>query len=209
MLHAASLSFTLAATVTVLTKFLVLLPTFMLLPLAVWRRAARAFLPELVGGLIVLFTFFPYRAFEILWPWYSQALGHTVCSLTSLFVSHVVCSTGAIPTLAGPKLEVSIIFACSGIESICLFDLLFGTVVAVEWKRCDKRRTLIAYFVGLVVTLIANALRISLLVIFGNRGWAQWVMRHHIYAGRAFFSLFFFAFLPITYSWMLGGADAS
>lgn len=209
VLHAASLSFTLTSAAIALTKFLVLLPTFILLPPAIWRRVARAFLPELLACLIVLVTFFPYRIFEMLWPWYSQSMGRTVCSVTSSFISNLVCTSGTIPTLAGPKLEVSIIFACSGIESICLFDLLFGVVVALEWNRCNKGRTLIAYLLGLAVTLIANALRISLLVILGNRGWAEWVMRHHIYASRAFFPLVFFAFLSVTYDWMLGGAEAS
>lgn len=209
LLRGASLSYTLTATATALTKFLVLLPTFILFPLAIWRRVARAFRSELVACMIVLFTFFPYRIFETLWPWYSQILAHSVASIASWLVPNLVYRAGAIPMFAGPALKVSIVFACSGVESIRLFDLLFALVVAVEWRSLNKLKTLIAYLVGVVATLMANALRITLFVILGNRGSAHFVMRHHIYAGRVFFSVVFFGFLSLAYSWMFVGPERS
>ena len=67
----------------------------------------------------------------------------------------------------------------------------------------NKRRALIAYFAGLGVTLMANVLRISLLVIFGNRASTEWIMRQHVNAGWAVFTVAFLTFLTLTYNWML------
>jgi len=152
---------------------------------------------------VVFFTFFPHRIFETIWPWYSRLLGIAVWGVTRWFVPSLVCSAGTTPGFSGPQLEVSIIFACSGLDSLRLFQLLFALIAAVEWKHLNKRRALIAYFAGLGVTLMANVLRISLLVIFGNRGFTEWIMRQHVTAGWAVFTVAFLTFLTLTYNWML------
>jgi len=202
-LHSASLTYTASGGAMALMKFLVLVPTFVLLPAATWKRIIRRFRSELVASGVVFFTFFPHRIFETIWPWYSRLLGIAVCGVTRWFVPSLVCSAGTIPAFSGPKLEVSIIFACSGLDSLRLFQLLFALIAAVEWKHLNKRRVLIAYFAGLGVTLMANVLRISLLVILGNRGFTEWIMQQHVNAGWAVFTLEFLTFLTLTYNWML------
>jgi exosortase/archaeosortase family protein len=202
-LHTASLSYTLSSGLLALTKLLALLPTVVLLPLALWRRVAKALRPELLASLVVLLTFFPQRMFATFWPWYSQILGYAAYSVARLFVPNLVCVTGPVPALIGPRLDVSIILPCSGIDGVRLFDLLFGVIVAVEWKWLDKGRALLAYLVGIATVLMANAVRISLLVILGNRGLSKWVVRQHVNIGWAVFSLAFLAFLWIAYDWML------
>lgn len=201
-LHAASLNYTFSSGGIALLKFLVLVPTAVLLPLAVWRRATRAFRPEMLASLVVLLTFFPHRIFATVWPWYSQWLGHIVYDIARMSVPGLGYSGAPIPTLVGPELDVFLIFGCSGIESVRLFDFLFGLVVAVEWKWLNKSRALLAYFAGLATVLMANVLRISLLVILGNRGFAKWVTQQHIDAGWVFFAMVFLAFLWVTYNWM-------
>lgn len=202
-LHAASLTYTASGGATALLKFLILLPTILLLPPATWTGIIRTFRSELVASGVVFFTFFPHRIFETIWPWYSHVLGIAVCGVTRWFVPSLVCSAGITPSFSGPKLEVSIIFACSGLDSLRLFQLLFGLIVAIEWKRLKKGRALIAYFAGLAMTLIANLLRISLLVILGNRGFTEWIMRQHVNAGWAVFTVAFLMFLTVSYNWML------
>jgi exosortase/archaeosortase family protein len=203
VLQTASLSYTLSSGAMALAKFIVLLPTVVLLPLGLWRRVIRAFRPEVLAFLVVLLTFFPRRIFATLWPWYSQLLGRTVLGVAGLFVPNLFYKGAPIPTFVGPELDISIIFACSGIEGVSLFDSLFALVVAVEWKWLNKGRALIAYLVGFATVLTANALRISLLVILGNRGFADWVRRQHVEAGWVFFVVTFLAFLSVAYNWML------
>jgi len=202
-LHAASLTYTASGGATALIKVLILLPTVVLLPPATWTGIIRTFRSELVASGVVFFTFFPHRIFETIWPWYSHLLGIAVCGVTRWFVPSLVCSAGIIPSFSGPKLQVSIIFACSGLDSLRLFQVLFGLIVAIEWKRLRRGRALIAYFAGLAMTLIANLLRISLLVILGNRGFTEWIMQQHVNAGWAVFTLEFLTFLTLTYNWML------
>jgi len=202
-LHAASLTYTASGGATALIKLLILLPTVVLLPPATWTGIIRTFRSELVASGVVFFTFFPHRIFETIWPWYSHLLGIAVCGVTRWFVPSLVCSAGIIPSFSGPKLQVSIIFACSGLDSLRLFQVLFGLIVAIEWKRLRRGRALIAYFAGLAMTLIANLLRISLLVILGNRGFTEWIMQQHVNAGWAVFTLEFLTFLTLTYNWML------
>jgi exosortase/archaeosortase family protein len=185
------------------TKFLVLLPSLVLVSTSAWRQVGRRFLPELIASLLVLATFFPQRAFATAWPWYSQGLGKFVFVIARLFVSHLTYSAASFPTLIGPRLDVTIILACSGIDGIRLFDCLFGLVVLADWNRLNKWRALMSYFVGVGAILIANAMRIVLLVIVGNRISAHWVSRQHINAGWIFFVVVFLSFLSLTYRWML------
>jgi hypothetical protein len=49
----------------------------------------------------------------------------------------------------------------------------------------------------------ANVLRISLLVIFKNRASTEWIMRQHVNAGWAVFTVAFLTLLTLTYNWML------
>jgi exosortase/archaeosortase family protein len=107
------------------------------------------------------------------------------------------------PTLTGPHLDVTIILACSGINGIELFDYLFCAVAILDWNRLQKGRALAGYFLGLFAMLFGNALRITSLVVFGNRGFAELVAHYHIAAGWIFFSVVFLAYLSMTYAWML------
>ena len=188
-----------------LSKLLVLVPSLLLVPFSYWKVLLRAFRAESVAALLVLFTYFPGRAIESLWPWYGQALGHFVHLLSSVFVSGLGYVGNVNPTLTGPDLDVTIILGCSGINGIELFDYLFGAMAVLDWNRFHKGRLLAGYFLGLFAMLLGNALRISCLVVFGNRGFAQAVARYHISAGWIFFSIVFLIYLSLTYKWMLQG----
>jgi exosortase/archaeosortase family protein len=50
---------------------------------------------------------------------------------------------------------------------------------------------------------LGNALRISALVILGNRGFADVIARFHISAGWIFFSAVFVLYLSLTYRKLL------
>lgn len=190
-------------------KLLVLLPTLALFPPLAWRPLARKYAAELITAGIVLLTWNPSRLFETVWPSYSAYLGRFVYALGGLFVAGLGYVPGAIPTLIGPKLDVSILFACSGLNGVKLFQILFGVMLLVDWNRLKKMRALAAYFAGLVAMLVANALRIALLVVLGNRVSADLVVRFHIDAGWVFFTSTFLVFLVISYRWLLGSSPTA
>jgi exosortase/archaeosortase family protein len=203
-LQAASGAMTVEGTLFAAWKLIVLAPTVILFPLAAWKKIARIYFPEAIVGLVVLLTFFPSRALGTFWPWYGQALGRFVHTLARIFVPRLAYLANSNPTLSGPELDVNIVPECSGIDGLELFDYLFGLVVFLDWNRLRKGRALFAYFAGLMAMLLGNAIRITSLVVFGNRGFAESVSRFHIYAGWIFFSAVFLAYLSLTYGWMLG-----
>lgn len=180
-------------------KLCLLLPTLLLLPLPHWRAFVRAYASEGIAALVVLFTFFPGRILMALWPWYGQMLGRVVFVSAGLFVPELTIAGGLNPTVHGPDLDVNILFACSGISGVELFDYLFGFVVILDWNRLRKGRAFIAYFGGIAAILLSNALRISSMVILGNRGFADSVAHYHVSAGWIFFSIVFLICLFLTY----------
>jgi exosortase/archaeosortase family protein len=197
-----------AGWMTAALKLSVLLPTLLLLPLAQWRMLSRVYATEGIAALVVLFTFFPSRILGAIWPWYGQALGRLVFVFSSFFVHGLAYTSALMPALHGKDLDVTILLACSGISGIELFDYLFAFVVLMDWNRLRKGRTLLAYFAGIAVMFLSNALRISALVILGNRGFADAVVRFHLSAGWIFFSVVFLAYLCLTYRHLLTSTPA-
>ena len=194
---------TVFGTLLAVWKLGVLAPTILLLPLPSWKELLSPYRAEVAAALIVLFTYFPGRAIEALWPWYGQALGRMVYALSSIFVYGIGYTGSLNPTLTGPDLDVTIILACSGINGLELFDYLFGAMAILDWNRLQKQRALAGYFLGLFAMLLGNALRITSLVVFGNRGFSGMVAHYHIAAGWIFFSVVFLLYLSMTYRWML------
>jgi exosortase/archaeosortase family protein len=188
-----------AGWMTAALKLSVLLPTLLLLPWARWRILARVYAAEGIAAIVVLFTFFPGRILGAIWPWYGQALGRLVFVISGFFVHGLAYTSALTPTLHGKDLDVTILLACSGISGIELFDYLFAFVALLDWNRLRKGRTLIAYFAGIAVMFLSNALRIASLVVLGNRGFADTVVRFHLSAGWIFFSVMFLAYLSLTY----------
>jgi exosortase/archaeosortase family protein len=184
-------------------KYFVLLPTFVLFPVREWSRIRRAYAAELVVAGLVLFTWNPFRIMETLWPWYSALLGRAVHGLAGIFVPGLGYSPGPVPTLLGPHLDVSVIFACSGLVGIRLFQLLFGIILVTDWNRLNKRRALWGYFAGCAAMVFANALRIVFLVVFGNRVSTNMAVRYHVTAGWYYFALVFLLLLFTGYRWLL------
>jgi exosortase/archaeosortase family protein len=184
-------------------KLGVLLPTFILLPSATWKSVSRTFSAEAIASLVVLLTFFPRRILETIWPVYGQILARVVSLLAHPFVPSLTYVAARTPILQGPALNVTILEACSGLNGLELFDYLFAMVVLCDWNRLNKGRALVAYFAGTAAMILANALRIASLVVFGNRGFTDIVIRFHISAGWVFFSFAFLIFLTVTYRWML------
>jgi exosortase/archaeosortase family protein len=184
-------------------KLLVLGPTVVLIPSKHWQTLFGTYAAEFTAGTIALFTFIPTRIFQALWPWYGQLLGRFCFALAGLFVPSVTYTHALTPTLSGPDLDLTILPACSGLSGIELFDCLFLFMIILDWNRLRKGPTALAYFGGLGVMLFSNALRITSLFVFGNRGFADFVAHFHISAGWLFFSVVFVSYLACTYRFLL------
>lgn len=195
--HSAVVSLFLSA-----SKYLILLPTAVLLPPASWLDFGRVYRAEWVAAAIAL-TFYPYRIFTMAWPWYGQVLGHSVYLLSHPFVSSIHYAPTLNPTLQGPHLDLTIVFGCGGLQGIRLFQVLFMLVVIVDWGALNRRRAVAAYFGGLLAMLMTNVLRIALLFVLGNTGLQNRVIEYHLTAGWVLFTLAFIAYLFTVYRWLL------
>ena len=184
-------------------KVLVFLPTAVLLTRQTRQSLFRQFGPELVASAIALLTYFPFRLFLATWPFYSTLLAHSVQFLAGLFVTGLGYTPGPSPTITGPLLDVHILFACSGLDGMRLFQILFFLVLVCDWDRMRRWRTLAGYATGLAAMLLANAMRIAAMVVIGNRISADLVMRYHLEAGWVYVTAVFLLFLLLSHRWLL------
>jgi len=187
-------------------RYSVVIPGLILMPISEWRRFGSVHRAECVAAGIALLTFYPYRIFTFSWPFYSQTLGRLVYALAHPFVPSLQFVPGTSPVLAGSGIDTTIIFACRGLQAIKLFQILFGFMLIMDWKVLNYRRVLTGYVAGLVIALMANAARIALLVVLGNRVSPALVERYHVNAGWVFFTLVFVLGLLATYNWLRGPA---
>jgi len=84
-----------------------------------------------------------------------------------------------------------------------LFQLLFGILVIVDWNELNRLRTFLGYLAGIGVLLLANVLRIALLVITGNRISADLVVSEHLPASWLVIAVALIAYIVVVYPWML------
>lgn len=184
-------------------KLLVFLPTAVLLEKETWHRIVRHFAPELFASALALLTYFPFRLFVAAWPFYSMLLARTVRFLGGLFVTGLGYAPGTIPTITGPALDVHILFGCSGLDGLRLFQILFFLLLVCDWDRLRRWRTLAGYAAGLGLMLVANAVRIAAMVVVGNRVSADLVVRYHLEAGWVYITTVFLLLLLVSYRWLL------
>ena len=199
----------LQAALLAISKYLILLPTAILLPRAGWRGFDRLYRAEWVAAAIALVSFFPLRIFTMAWPWYGQVLGRSVYALSYLFVPGAGYTPSLTPTLLGPNLDVTIIFGCGGLLGIKLFQILFALVLVMDWNLLNRCRAVAVYFGGLGAMLLANVIRITLLFVLGNTRLRNQVIEYHLSAGWILFTLAFIVYLFAVYRWLLGRARAT
>ena len=183
-------------------KYLALLPGIILLPWNGWSRLQRLYRAELIAAFVALATL-PSRIWAISWPWYSSALAHTIFALATPFVSGLRYIPGSFPILSGPTLDTTITLECGGMLIVELFQALFAIVLIVDWNKLNYRRTLVWYLAGIGFLLFANILRITLLVVAGNRISADLVVSQHLPASWLIIAIALVAYLAVVYPRML------
>jgi exosortase/archaeosortase family protein len=178
-------------------KILLVVPALALFPLrsGFFRRYAS----ELTATAIVLFTFFPGRYFQLIWPWYSAALGQGVTLVSRVLIPGTYLD-GTSLTVIGRSLDMEIAFTCSGITGINLFHLVFGFIVALEWNRLNKVRASICYFAGALVYMVANFVRLVILFLAGNLVSPNLNLD---LVGWLVFAATFYVLIKVAYGWMV------
>jgi len=185
-------------------KLFILVPGVVLFSRSGWLALLRAYRAESLAGVVVLFTFFPYRLFHMIWPKYSQVIASLAYYAAKPFVVGLALTNQPVPIIWGPRLNLSIVFACSGFSALALFDSLVALVALLDWNDLNHTRMLVAYILGAAAILVANVVRVSLLVIVGNVISPQYAVgRFHVNAGWVFFALVYLLILSISYRWML------
>ena len=203
-LEAAAASDALDAAARASLKFSVLLPAIALFPAKTWRGILSTFRPEWTASVIVLLTFFPYRLFHMIFPVYSQVIGKLAYWIERPFVPGTRYLGGPSPIILAPQLDLQIVFACSGLSALVLFDLIIALIAFLDWNELNRARLFAAYAIGSAAILAANILRIGLLVIIGNRiSPAYATGEFHVNAGWLFFAAIYSFIVVGTYRWML------
>ncbi len=186
------------------TKLLILLPGIVLFSRSDWPSLLRRYRDEFFAALVVLLTFFPYRLLHTIWPAYSQVVAALAYYSAKPFVAGLGFLNHPIPTIFGPQLELQIIFWCSGYSALALFDTLLALIAFLDWNELNHKRLLVAYVAGSFAMLVANIVRISLLVMVGNLISPKYATgRFHVNGGWVFFAGVYLVILSISYRWML------
>lgn len=203
-LEAAAASDALDAAARASLKFSVLLPAIALFPSRTWREMLRTFRAEWTAAVVVLLTFFPYRLFHMIFPFYSQVIGKLAYWISRPFVAGTHYLGGPQPIILAPQLDLQIVFACSGLSALVLFDLIIALIAFLDWNELNRSRLFAAYICGSAAILAANILRIGLLVIIGNRiAPAYATGEFHVNAGWLFFAAIYSFIVVGSYRWML------
>lgn len=101
------------------------------------------------------------------------------------------------------KFAVEIGEACSGLESIFLFTVLYIFIAVLDWKKLRKDRVILLFPILLLLLTFINILRVFLLILVGLL-----INPHimatlfHTYLGLILFVIFFLLFMKYLYGWM-------
>jgi exosortase/archaeosortase family protein len=98
--------------------------------------------------------------------------------------------------------------ACSGLESIFLFSLLYLVICLIDWKKLNKRK-IVLLFPFLVLSLVAvNIVRVFLLILVGVLINPHiMTVLFHTYLGLLLFVVYFILFMKVGYPWLQKNAS--
>lgn len=151
-------------------------------------------------GLSVVFDIAIFYVWR-LWPLLSNIVLRIEYALFSLIFPHVE----VIPprTLFVEKFAVSIEQACSGLDSLFLFSVLFLLIAILEWKSFHHKRLLVMFILSSIGLFFVNVLRVFLLILAGVLISPKITAQlFHTYLGMVLFIIYFLLFLKFFYQWM-------
>lgn len=126
---------------------------------------------ELFFSTVFLFViYYLNEIFVKFWMYLSKLTVYVVYFLLKITFLSPVLDTGIIeaPTIGSFNFQVQIADVCSGIESLGFFLLLYTIFLAFGWRGFDKRKALLFYVPGIVLTFLLNSFRIYFLIFIGT-----------------------------------------
>ena len=183
----------------------ILIPTFLLVGtfgVDHLLRFARIFKKELLTcvGLSLVFDaaiFYVWR----LWPYLSD-----IVLKSEYFLFSRIFDTVSIihpRTLFVEKFAVSIEQACSGLDSLFLFSILYLIIGLIDWKKFNHKKLLFMFLVAGIGLFFINILRVFLLILAGVLISPEITTQlFHTYLGMVLFIIYFGLFWKLTYKWM-------
>ena len=98
---------------------------------------------------------------------------------------------------------VEIAEACSGLESIFLFTVLYIAIVIIDIKKLSLKRVFILFPLLMLALVVVNILRVFLLILIGVLINPQIMAAlFHTYLGLILFVIFFFLFMKFGYPFL-------
>lgn len=155
-----------------------------------------------VKACVLLFPILYLGIFEIwkLWPFFSGGVLKAVTFLLSL-----TFKTQIVPpyTIYVNGFGIAIAEACSGLDSLFMFSILYLLVIASDWAKINKVRAVVAYLALAVGLYLVNILRVYVMVVIGAV-WSPEIAVHvfHTYAGMVLFFMYFLGFMKWGYGWL-------
>jgi len=136
-----------------------------------------------------------------LWPIFSTMVLHAVYFLLTLTFKEVYI----VPPF-GIFLTNFVVFieeACSGVDSLYLFSLLYLFLAFLDWRKFNKRKLLLMFVPSIIGLFLVNILRVYILILAGVFVSPELtVTLFHTYIGMIFFIIYFILFWRFLYDWM-------
>ena len=159
----------------------------------------KQFLNEILICL-VLSIVFDLAIFQVwkLWPFFSNGVLISIKFLLSLTFSNVEYIKPF--TLSVNNFTVSILQACSGLDSMFMFSALYTFVVLVDHKKLNIKKLFLMYPIAALGMYLVNIFRVYILIVIGATLSPDFALRmFHTYAGMVLFILYFGLFWKFVY----------
>jgi exosortase/archaeosortase family protein len=170
------------------------------------KRSLKDFKRELLISTIMIALYYVITInIRKSWFFLGDFVAKIVAWLLSLSFDNVVLKNSGYNYVLGAQGFVAKIGAlCSGIDSMALFLGLFIIILALDWKKINKKKMAILFLPGLIGTIFVNILRIYLLYVTGiNISPKFAVGMFHSNAGWVLFILYFIVFWYFAYPWVI------
>lgn len=156
-----------------------------------------------VAVCFVLSVVLYFMIFQVwkLWPYFSGVVLEVVYYFLQFSFENVATFDPLV--LRVNSFSVIVGQACSGIDSIFLFTVLYWFFGVVDWHEFNKFKLVLTFLPAVLGLFAMNILRIYLLVLIG----ALWspalaLGLFHTYAGLILFMLYFLIFWKVASKWL-------
>lgn len=125
-------------------------------------------------GSIYMFFIFTLISWEH-WQTFSKTVTIASAKILSLFFDNVSYSLIGDHILTLNDFQIIIGPPCSGIESLSFFASLFFLMVILDFEKLHQWITFVIFAVGFIGSYLLNILRITALMVIGNK-WPEFAM---------------------------------